>query len=96
MNPDPIKYPFGFSWEEMDIPAFQNMRDWLTKAVEAAGAQTYAGGIGFGAADIAVIIEGAPFEITIRPLPVSQSKDDPTFHTTQPGNVVHGPFGGDK
>ena len=88
-------YPFGFTWDEMDVPAFQNMRDWLIKAVEAAGAQTYARGIGFGAADIAVIIEGAPFEITIRPLPMTKVAEEPKFHTTQPGNVVHGPFGGE-
>lgn len=74
MNPDPIKYPFSFSWDEMDVPAFSNMREWLTKACEAAGAQWCGGGIGFGAADIQVLIDGAPFEITIRPLPIGEPK----------------------
>ncbi len=27
------EYPFGYALDEMDIEAFQNMRDWLRKAL---------------------------------------------------------------
>lgn len=64
------EYPFGYSLDEMDVEAFSNIREWLTKAVEAAGAVRDAGGIGMGQADIDVELEGARYNITIRPLPL--------------------------
>lgn len=62
------QYPFGFTIDEMDTESFFNVRDWLTKAVEAAGAKRYAGGIGMGAADIDIELDGNCFNISIRPL----------------------------
>lgn len=50
---------------------FLNMRDWLRKACEAAGAKFMGGGIGGGEADIDVLLEGHHFNIRIRPLPKS-------------------------
>lgn len=44
------------------------LRDWLQFAVETQGAQTTAGGVGLGAADIEIKLEGQRYEITIRPL----------------------------
>jgi len=64
-------YPFGFAIEEMDMEAFGNARDWLRKATEAAGAKCVGSGIGMGQADIDVELDGARFNISIRPLPRS-------------------------
>lgn len=76
-------YPFGFSLDEMDTDAFFNMREWLTKAVEAAGAKRYAGGIGMGQADIAVEMDGANYEITIRPLPLYKPSNVVAFNAQE-------------
>ena len=51
-----------------DVDAFFNMREWLQKACEAAGAKMTGGGIGGGAADIDVVLEGHRYNISIRPL----------------------------
>lgn len=66
---DPAKYPFGSYLHEMDTDAFFAMREWLTKAVEAAGAKKDGGGIGMGQADIDVELDGCRYNIAIRPLP---------------------------
>ncbi len=63
------EHPFGYSLDEMDVQAFINMRDWLTKAVEAQGALSVGGGIGMGQADIDVMLEGCKYNISIKPLP---------------------------
>jgi len=44
-----------------------NMRDWLQRAVEGAGATMVGGGCGMGEADIDVNLEGHGFNIRIRP-----------------------------
>ena len=61
-------FPFGGTLEEMDVTAFFNMRDWLTSAVEAKGAEKVGGGIGLGQADIDIKLEGCRYNISIRPL----------------------------
>jgi len=66
-------YPFGYAYDEMDVEAFMNMRDWLQAALEAAGAKKDNGaGIGFGQADIDIELDGARFNVSIRPLPKGQ------------------------
>jgi len=45
-----------------------NMREWLTKAVEAKGAKMTGGGCGMGMADIDIELEGQGYNITIKPL----------------------------
>lgn len=59
---------FGKTLDEMDVPAFFNMRDWLQKAVEAKGAKMVGGGIGMGQADIDIELDGCKFNISIKPL----------------------------
>lgn len=61
-------YPFGFAIQDMDMAAFETMRAWLRAAVESAGARVSGSGIGMGQADIDVELDGAKFNITIRPL----------------------------
>lgn len=51
-----------------DLEAAMNMRDWLERACEAAGAKRVGGGIGCGQADIDIALEGCRFNISIRPL----------------------------
>lgn len=51
-----------------DMEAALNMRDWLERACEAAGAKRFGGGIGFGQADIDINLEGCRFNVSIRPL----------------------------
>lgn len=63
------KYPFGATLDEMDVPTFFNMRDWLEKAVTAKGAKVVGAGIGLGQADIDIELDGGRFNISIRPLP---------------------------
>lgn len=51
-----------------DIGAAFNMRDWLQKACEDAGAVRKGGGFGFGEADLDIELEGHMFNVTIKPL----------------------------
>lgn len=51
-----------------DIGAAFNMRDWLQKALEKAGAKRTGGGFGFGEADLDIEIEGHRFNVVIKPL----------------------------
>jgi hypothetical protein len=44
-----------------------NMRDWLQRAVERAGARMTGGGCGMGEADIDVELDGHGFNIRIKP-----------------------------
>lgn len=64
------KYPFGATLEEMDVKAFMNIRTWVEEALEAKGAKVTDAGIGMGRADLGVVIDGAPFSISIRPRPI--------------------------
>lgn len=59
----------------MDVEAFFNMRDWLTKAVEANGATKVGGGIGCGQADIDIELDGSRYNISIRPLSVPSPQE---------------------
>lgn len=63
------EHPFGFAIEDMDGEAFFNMREWLSKALVAAGAKVTGGGIGFGRADLDIAHDGALFNVAIVPLP---------------------------
>jgi hypothetical protein len=65
---------FGENLNEMDVEAFFNMREWLSEALKAKGAKVTGGGIGFGAADLDIELDGAPFFVTIKPIKMSSSK----------------------
>ena len=65
------KYPFGRTLDEMDVEAFLNVRTWVEDALEAKGAEITDGGVGMGRVDIGVLIDGAPFGISIRPRPIT-------------------------
>lgn len=65
---------FGMAIHEMDVAAFFNMRDWLQNAVEAKGARMIGGGLGLGQADIDIELEGMPYNISIRPLPITKTE----------------------
>lgn len=45
-----------------------NSRDWLDKALKAAGAKITGGGCGVGQADTDIVLEGCKFNVSIRPL----------------------------
>jgi hypothetical protein len=63
-------HPFGVSLPEMDVEAFLNMREWLEKALYAAGAKPGGGsGIGLGQADIDIELDGCRYNVSIKPLP---------------------------
>lgn len=64
-------YPFGATLEEMDVEAFFNVRDWLEQALRDAGASVVGKGVGRGHADLSVVIDGANFHVSIKPLPFS-------------------------
>ena len=49
-----------------DMEAASNMRDWLQRACEAAGATMTGGGFGFGVADIVLELEGHKYFVTIK------------------------------
>lgn len=68
-------YPFGFSLDEMDVESFYNMRGWLQKAVEAQGARMVGSGVGMGQADIDIELDGARYNISIKPLLVLQNNE---------------------
>jgi hypothetical protein len=60
---------FGMTLEEMDVTAFLNMRAWLRKALEDAGARQIGAGVGLGQADIDIELEGFRYNVSIKPLP---------------------------
>lgn len=51
-----------------DAEALLNSRDWLQKALEAQGAKITGKGIGMGAADLDIELEGHRYNITVRPI----------------------------
>lgn len=63
------EYPFGENVPEMDIEAFLNMRNWLEDAVTAKGARVTDAGIGMGAADLGIELDGWGYSLSIRPRP---------------------------
>ena len=58
---------FGYSVDSMDAEAFFNMRDWLLDAIESKGALMTGAGIGCGEADIDFTLDGAKFNVRIKP-----------------------------
>ncbi len=69
------EHPFGYAVGEMDTEAFLNMRDWLETALVKAGAKQIGKGIGAGESDVAIYLHGAPFNVSIRPLPMNLIPD---------------------
>ena len=67
---------FGTTLNEMDVEAFINARDWLQKALEAQGAARIGAGVGLGQADIDIELEGARFNVSIRPLGEPEASHD--------------------
>lgn len=65
---------FGKTLGEMDVEGFFNMREWLERALTDAGATVTDAGIGAGKADLGIIFNGAPFNVSIRPRPMSPSR----------------------
>lgn len=61
------KYPFGKTIAEMDVEAFFNIRKFVEEALVSKGAKMQGGGIGFGQADLDFTVDGAPFNVSIRP-----------------------------
>lgn len=61
------EYPFGATLDEMDVEAFFNIREWLRGALQEAGAKIEGGGVGMGQADLDFSIDGAPFNVSVRP-----------------------------
>lgn len=51
-----------------DAPSLWNSRQWLQEACEAKGAKMTGGGMGMGAADIDIILDGCHFNVQIRPI----------------------------
>lgn len=51
-----------------DPIAHLNIRKWVQVALEAKGATITGAGMGFGQADLDVEIDGAPFNVSIRPI----------------------------
>ena len=45
-----------------------NMRKWLQKAMECAGAKQTGAGMGMGMADIDITLEGHKYNVTIKPI----------------------------
>lgn len=45
-----------------------NLRDWMRKALEAAGGQTTGSGFGCSWVDIELEIDGHRFEVTVKPI----------------------------
>lgn len=50
-----------------DPIALLNSRDWLRKALEAAGAKSTGSGVGGCQADVDIELEGCEFNVSIRP-----------------------------
>lgn len=67
---------FGKTLDEMDIEGFFNTREWLERVITDAGATVTDAGIGAGKADLGIILNGAPFAISIYPRPMSAIADE--------------------
>lgn len=50
-----------------DVEAMLNIRDWLKTALEKARAKVVDSGLGFGAADIGIRLDGCDFSVSIAP-----------------------------
>ena len=62
--PMPTEGDLGFE----DIEAAFNMRDWLQRVVEGAGAKVVGSGMGFGAGDLWIELDGCEFMVSIKPI----------------------------
>jgi hypothetical protein len=60
-------FPEVLSPDFGDIPTLFNSRQWMQKAIEAAGAKIDGGGIGGGQCDLDFTLEGCKFNISLRP-----------------------------
>lgn len=59
-----LKLADGFG----DAPSLFNSRQWLQAALEAKGAKITGGGVGFGQADLDIVLEGFRFNVSITPI----------------------------
>jgi len=53
--------------KDMDMEAYSNLRDFISSAMEAKGAEITGGGFGGGVADIEIEIQGYPYIMTLKP-----------------------------
>lgn len=67
------------SVDEMDIEAFTNARTWLVEALRDGGAEITDGGVGVGRADTGFILDGMPFQVSLRPRPLVELEDKARF-----------------
>lgn len=67
-TPPPMPPPSSGIVGISDPEAYFNMRGWLQRACEAAGARIDGAGIGGGQADIDIVLEGHRYNVSIRPL----------------------------
>lgn len=51
-----------------DPTSLWNIRKWLQEAMEAKGAKQTGAGMGMGAADIDIILDGCEFNVQVRPI----------------------------
>jgi len=58
----------AYNYEDMDVEAFLNLRNWLEKAITEKGAEMFDAGIGGGQADIGFELEGMKYRVSIKPL----------------------------
>lgn len=58
---------FGQTLDEMDLEAFFNILKWVEEALEMKGGIVTGKGVGFGEADLDFTVDGAPFNVSIRP-----------------------------
>ena len=65
MQPNPLK---AYNYDEMDVKAYLNLRNWLEKAITAKGAKMFDASIGAGQADIGFELEGMNYRVSIKPL----------------------------
>lgn len=51
----------------MDVEAAMNARGWLEAAILKAGAEVTDKGLGLGQADLGILLDGMPFDLSIKP-----------------------------
>jgi hypothetical protein len=66
------KYPFGYSYDDMDVEAFMNLRNWLEKCLIKGGATIDGWGIGYGQTDVEIEVdiemECHRYTVSIKPI----------------------------
>lgn len=65
----PVQADPNTDWE-----ALLNLREWLSKALEQAGARRTGGGVGCGGADLEIELEGFKYDVSITPRLAKQAR----------------------